>query len=181
MARRQLAYPTDLSDAEWEALAPLVPPPKRSGRPPKHPRREISDAFAYWLRAGCAGRLLPHDFPPYQTVYHYWRQWRIEGRWEEILGALPRRRLVVPGSTVLLMCGSVPVCDGRLAPEMLCPWGEMGAEPELPGVRPKTSSIRREVDRPRGVCRWPNKIWRGALGCLSWSALVVSRRGSWRR
>ncbi|MFF1482303.1 IS5 family transposase [Streptomyces sp. NPDC058301] len=85
------AYPTDLSDAEWTVLAPLMPPPKPGGRPPVHPRREIINALAYWLRAGCAWRLLPHDFSPYQTVYHYWRQWRLEGRWEEILAALRAR------------------------------------------------------------------------------------------
>ncbi|WP_457786219.1 transposase [[Kitasatospora] papulosa] len=64
----------DLSDTEWAVLEPLVPPPKPGGRPPKHPRRELINALAYWVRAGCAWRLLPHDFPPYQTVYHYWRQ-----------------------------------------------------------------------------------------------------------
>ncbi len=49
------------------------------------------NAIAYWLRAGCAWRLLPHDFPPWQTVYHYWRQWRNEGRWEQILAVLRER------------------------------------------------------------------------------------------
>ncbi|MBF6049016.1 IS5 family transposase [Streptomyces sp. NRRL B-1677] len=88
---RRAAYPTDLSDVEWEVLAPLVPPPKPGGRPPKHARREIVDALSYWLRAGCAWRLLPHDLPPFQTVYHYWRAWRAEGRWEGILAALRAR------------------------------------------------------------------------------------------
>lgn len=91
MTDRRAAYPTDLSDAEWVVLAPLIPPPKPGGRPPEHSRREIIDALAYWLRAGCAWRLLPHDFPPWQTVYHYWRLWRIEGRWEKILAALRAR------------------------------------------------------------------------------------------
>ncbi|MDT0454080.1 IS5 family transposase [Streptomyces hesseae] len=91
MADRRAVYPTDLSDAEWVVLAPLIPPPKPGGRPPEHSRREIIDALAYWLRAGCAWRLLPHDFPPWQTVYHYWRVWRIEGRWEEILATLRAR------------------------------------------------------------------------------------------
>ncbi|WP_369263513.1 IS5 family transposase [Streptomyces sp. R35] len=88
MTGSRLAYPTDLSQVEWAVLAPLVPPPKPGGRPPKHPRREIIDGLAYWIRAGCAWRLLPHDFPPWQTVYHYWRQWRTEGCWEEMLAAL---------------------------------------------------------------------------------------------
>ncbi|MER7653035.1 MULTISPECIES: transposase [Streptomyces] len=60
MAGRR-AYPTDLSNAEWVVLEPLVPPSKPGGRPPKRPRREIIDALAYWVRAGCAWRLLPHD------------------------------------------------------------------------------------------------------------------------
>ncbi|MCC2280955.1 IS5 family transposase [Streptomyces sp. ET3-23] len=91
MTGRRAAYATDLSDVEWELLELLVPPPKPGGRPPKHPRREIVDALSYWLRAGCAWRLLPHDSPPYQTVYHYWRTWAIEGRWEKILAALRAR------------------------------------------------------------------------------------------
>lgn len=83
-------YPTDLSDTEWELLAPVIPAPKPGGRPVLHERREIINALAYWMRAGCAWRLLPHDFPPWQTVYHYWRLWRIEGRWEQILDHLRR-------------------------------------------------------------------------------------------
>lgn len=81
-------YPTDLTDAEWELLAPLIPAAKPGGRPAVHERREIVHALAYWVRAGCAWRLLPHDLPPWQTVYHHWRIWRIEGRWEQILARL---------------------------------------------------------------------------------------------
>jgi putative transposase len=87
-------YPTDLSDAEWELVGPLIPPVKRGGRPALHQRREIVNALAYWLRAGCAWRLLPHDLPPWQTVYHYWRVWRLEGRWEQILTVLRERERV---------------------------------------------------------------------------------------
>jgi putative transposase len=81
-------YATDLTDREWALLAPLIPPPKPGGRPAVHDRRELVNAMLYWLRAGCAWRLLPHDFPPWQTVYHYWRLWRQEGRWERILARL---------------------------------------------------------------------------------------------
>ncbi|MFF7250766.1 IS5 family transposase [Embleya sp. NPDC008237] len=97
MVGPRAVYGTDLSDGEWEVLAPLVPPPRPGGRPPKHPRREILNALSYWLRAGCAWPLLPHDFPPYQTVYHYWRTWRIEGRWEAILATLRERERVRQG------------------------------------------------------------------------------------
>ena len=81
-------YATDLTDREWALLAPLIPRPKPGGRPAVHDRRELVNAMLYWLRAGCAWRLLPHDFPPWQTVYHYWRLWRREGRWKRILARL---------------------------------------------------------------------------------------------
>ena len=75
--RRRPPYPTDLSDAEWRLLEPLLAPPRRCGRPPKWPRRLIADAVFYVIRSGCPWRLLPHDFPPWQTVYaHFRRRWR---------------------------------------------------------------------------------------------------------
>ena len=84
MTSARRAYATDLTDAEWQLLAPLIPAPKPGGRPPLHDRRELVNAMAYWLRAGCAWRLLPHDLPPWQTVYHYFRNWRDQGLWEQI-------------------------------------------------------------------------------------------------
>jgi putative transposase len=67
MARR--AYPSDVSDAEWAILAPLLPPAKPGGRPRSVDLREIVNAISYWLRSGEAWHLLPHDFPPWHTVY----------------------------------------------------------------------------------------------------------------
>src|ERR1700758_601229 len=92
--RRRYPYPTDLSAAEGDPTEPLVPRVKPGGRPAVHQRREIVDALACWLRAGCAWRLLPHDLPPWQTVYHYWRLWRLEGRREQILAVLRERERV---------------------------------------------------------------------------------------
>ncbi|MFJ3898393.1 MULTISPECIES: transposase [unclassified Streptomyces] len=63
-------YATDLSDPEWEILRPLVPAVKLDGRPAIHARRGVLNALAYWLWAGSAWTLLPHDLPPWQTVYH---------------------------------------------------------------------------------------------------------------
>ena len=77
-------YPTDLSDAEWHRLAPLVPRPKAGGRPPKYARREIVNAILYVVRSGCAWRLLPHDFPSWRIVYHYFRHWKQTGVWKRI-------------------------------------------------------------------------------------------------
>ena len=77
------AYPSDLSDAEWKLLEPLIPAPKAGGRPAKHSRREIVNAIRYVLRNGCGWRAMPHDFPPYTTVYDYFRAWRDTGVWEK--------------------------------------------------------------------------------------------------
>jgi putative transposase len=77
-------YPTDLTDAEWQLVAPLIPAAKPGGRPPIHDRRELVNAMAYWVRAGCAWRLLPHDLPPWQTVYQYFRCWQQQGLWEQV-------------------------------------------------------------------------------------------------
>ncbi len=95
MPRRR--YPTDLTDAQWAILEPLVPAAKLGGRPVAHPRREIVDAILYVLRGGGAWRLLPHDFPPWQTVYHYFRVWRLDGTWERINAALRARVRVRAG------------------------------------------------------------------------------------
>ncbi len=95
MSRR--AYPTDLTDAQWAILEPFVPAPKPGGRPAMHPRREIVNAMLYVLRGGIAWRLLPHEFPPWQTVYDYFRLWRIDGTWERINTALRERVRVKVG------------------------------------------------------------------------------------
>ena len=95
MPRRR--YPTDLTDAQWAILAPLVPAPKPGGRPARHERREIVEAILYVLRAGCAWRLLAHEFPPWQTVYHYFRVWRSDGTWEGLNATLRERVRVRAG------------------------------------------------------------------------------------
>ncbi len=84
------AYPTDLTDDEGRVLEPLIPPAKPGGRPRSVDVREIVNAIRYLLRAGCAWRLLPHDLPPWETVYASFRQWQADGTWEAIAGALRR-------------------------------------------------------------------------------------------
>src|SRR5215216_1495996 len=85
-------YPTDLSDTEWARIEPHLPVPKAFGRPRLHPLREILNAIFYVLRSGCAWRLLPHEFPAWQTAYHYFRLWRLDGTWEH-LNAVLREQL----------------------------------------------------------------------------------------
>jgi len=77
-------YLTDLSDAEWNCIAPLFPAAPLQGRPRLHSHREIINAVFYLVRSGCAWRLLPHDLPPWKTVYHYFRLWRRNGLWERL-------------------------------------------------------------------------------------------------
>jgi transposase len=85
------AYPHDLSDAEWAILEPLVPAPRPGGRPAKHERREVVNAILYVLRTGCQWRAVPHDLPPWGTVWWYFRQWREDGVWEQINTVLRER------------------------------------------------------------------------------------------
>ena len=82
--RQRHRYPTDLTDRQWSAIAELVPDASPGGRPRRAASRELVDAILYMLRGGQAWRLLPHDFPPWQTVYYYLRRWQAEGVWERI-------------------------------------------------------------------------------------------------
>jgi putative transposase len=84
-------YPSDLSDEEWALLEPHLPAPKRRGRPRLHSPREILDAVFSVLKTGCQWRMLPREFPPWKTVFHYFRRWRIDGIWEGMNWVLRRR------------------------------------------------------------------------------------------
>ena len=76
---KPLNYATDLSDREWKKVRRFLPHVRRWGRPRKHPLRTICDAIFYLVRAGCAWHLLPINFPPWKTVYHSFRAWRLAG------------------------------------------------------------------------------------------------------
>ncbi len=78
------SYSTDVTDTEWELVRPYVPKAKPGGRPEAYPKREILNGIFYLLRTGCAWRLLPHDLPPWRTVYYYFWQWRKDGTWQRI-------------------------------------------------------------------------------------------------
>lgn len=90
-------YATDLTDAEWMILEPFVPAPKPGGRPPKWTRRQILDGIYYVLRSGCQWALLPREYPPAKTVYHYFRLWRLDGTWERLHAALREKERVRQG------------------------------------------------------------------------------------
>jgi putative transposase len=84
MTKSRQVYSTDLNDTEWHLIEQLLPPSSPQGRPREHPYREILNAIFYITRSGCAWRLLPHEFPPWQTVYTYFRRWRLNGLWESL-------------------------------------------------------------------------------------------------
>ena len=77
---RTRPYPSDLTHAEWALLEPLLESSERRGRPPKWPARRVADAVFYLLRSGCAWRMLPREYPPWQTVYYHFWKWRRDGR-----------------------------------------------------------------------------------------------------
>jgi putative transposase len=82
------AYTSDLTDAQWDRLAPLIPPAKPGGRPRSVNMRAIVNAIFYRTKTGCQWRNLPHDLPPWGTVAGYYRVWRRAGVWERIHDAL---------------------------------------------------------------------------------------------
>ena len=81
-------YATDLNDKEWNVIESLIPPAHEGGRPRSADMREVFNAILYILRAGCAWRLLPHDLPPWQTVYGYFRRFSEDGTWDRINDSL---------------------------------------------------------------------------------------------
>jgi putative transposase len=76
-------YPTDVSDKEWAVLEPLLPR-QDFGRPAQYAVRELINGIRYVLRSGCSWRMLPHDLPPWSTVYRYFRKLEAEGYWQRL-------------------------------------------------------------------------------------------------
>ena len=81
-------YPSDLTDAQWKVIEPLLPPAKPGGRPRSVNMREICDGILYVVRSGCAWRMLPHDLPVWSTVYDYFRKFRRDCVWQRLHDAL---------------------------------------------------------------------------------------------
>jgi transposase len=93
MEKKRQAYPTDLTDAQWDVIKRVVPAPRSGGRPAIYSRREVLNALLYLRRTGCPWRALPHDLPPWNLVYWYFMSWRSSGLLELIDAQV---RLVVP-------------------------------------------------------------------------------------
>ena len=84
-------YPSDLTAAQWEELAPLLPPDTKRGPPRTTDLREVVNGILYVLRGGIPWRLMPHDLPPWGTVWWYFRNWRDDGTWERVESTLRAR------------------------------------------------------------------------------------------
>jgi transposase len=79
-----LSYPTDMTDEQWDLIEGLLPAAKPGGRPRSVDLRAVVNAIFYIVVAGCAWRMLPHDFPKWKTVYSYFRAWREDGTWAAV-------------------------------------------------------------------------------------------------
>lgn len=84
-------YPSDLNLKQWAMIQPYFPRRKKVGRRRKHSLRAIVNAILYVVKSGCAWRMLPNDYPPYQTVYWYFRTWKLNGLWKRIHDRLRER------------------------------------------------------------------------------------------
>src|SRR3990170_5776834 len=94
MLFKRKSYPSDLTDPEWEVIKAMLPPPKPRGRKRRADLREILNAIFYVLHTGCQWEYLPHDFPPADTVFGYFNQWKNDGTWGWINDPLRGRKVV---------------------------------------------------------------------------------------
>ena len=85
------SYPSDLTDAQWVELVPLLPPANSRGHPRSVDLRQVINGILYVLRGGIPWRMMPHDLPPWGTVWWYFREWRLDGTWQRIHDTLQPR------------------------------------------------------------------------------------------
>lgn len=84
-------YPSDISDAQWNIIRPLMPPAKAGGRPRTADMRAVVNGILYIVRGGCAWRMLPREFGPWESVYGYFSRFRRDGAWRRIHDALRQK------------------------------------------------------------------------------------------
>jgi len=113
-------YDSDLTDPQWQLVEPLLPPPAAAGRREKHPRREIVNAILYIVRTGCAWRLLPKEYPPWQTVFWYFQRWQRDGTIDRVHDALRDRLRDEAGRDPMASAGIVDAARDGLGTPLLC-------------------------------------------------------------
>jgi len=118
-------YPSDLSDAQWSRLEPLLKESRgrrhAGGRPRKHELRRVVDALLYVVKTGCQWRQLPENFPPWKTVHEQFRWWRDSGVWERVVKALREEGRVGRGRNAT---PTVAIIDSQSAKTALKGGGE---------------------------------------------------------
>src|SRR5437667_8480034 len=82
--KKNQRYPSDLTDRQWDCIKDLIPPAKSGGRPRELDMRSVVNALLYLLVTGCQWRMLPREYPAWQSVYTYFGQWRDDGTWQRI-------------------------------------------------------------------------------------------------
>src|SRR3712207_5840774 len=117
-SRDHLRYKTDLTDAEWALIEPIMPAPKPCGRPWAWPLREIMNAIFYVLRGGVAWRLLPNDLPPRTTVYRWFATWRDTGLFKTLRVGLPGDALALAERDRLAQAAKL-ICSEVALPGLL--------------------------------------------------------------
>src|SRR6056297_185888 len=130
-------YPTDLTDSQWKRIEPLIPTEKPGGRPRETDMREVVNALFYLTRTGCAWRMLPHDFPPWRTVYEFFKAWRDDGTLERMNARLREQVRQQAGqdaepSIAVLDSQSVKTSDQA---------GSRGFDAGKKGKRPQAASV----------------------------------------
>lgn len=101
------AYPSDLTDAQWAILEPLIPPAKHGGAPRTADMREVLNTLFYQNRSGCQWDMLPHDLVPKSTAYDYFLRWRDDGTWQNLVDALRGRVRVAEGRQETPSAGAI--------------------------------------------------------------------------
>lgn len=91
MTNPRKRYTSDLTDAQWQLIEPLIPPQRPGGDQRTTDMREVVNAILYLNKNGCTWRDLPGDFPPHQTVYDYFSRWRTDGTWKQIYNTLHKQ------------------------------------------------------------------------------------------